>query len=70
MIGTNDLLYPLPDIIPVLICRFHQLLQLIKELFNVKRNRATDMNQIVFRLLQTFLCHQLFFIKLLTRSES
>lgn len=47
-----------------------QLCQLIKEFTDVKRNRLTNVNQVIVCLLHSLFCHQLLFVKLLTRTQS
>ena len=69
MISTDNSLYSVSDIILILISRFQKPIQLFQKLSHIKRNRAPNMNQIILRLLQPFLRHQLLFIQLLTRSK-
>lgn len=68
MISRYNLLHITPDIRIVPISHHSQLLHLLQKLIRIKRNRLPNMNQIIIRLRQPFLCHQLLFIKLLPRS--
>ena len=69
MISTHNSLHSVSDIILILISRFQKSFQLFQKLSHIKRNRASNMNQIILRLLQPFLRHQLLFIQLLTRPQ-
>lgn len=69
MISTYYFLYSFFYIIFILISSFQKPFQLLQKFFNIKRNRTPNMNQIILRLLQSFLRHQLLFIQLLARPK-
>ena len=58
------------DMFVICIRHFHQRLKVLQKTFHLERNRASDMDQIIRSFLQPLFCHQLFFIKFLSRSQS
>ena len=70
MISRHNFSYIPSDIWIIPISHNSQLLHLPQELIRIKRNRLPNMNQIIIRLRQPLLSHQLLFIKLLPRSKS
>lgn len=70
MESRYDFLHHLNDVRIVLVTCLCQLCQLTKEFTDVKRNRLTNVNQVIVCLLHSLFCHQLLFVKLLTRTQS
>ena len=62
MEGRHNFLHHLNDVRIVLVTCLCQLCQLTKEFTDVKRNRLTNVNQVIICLLHALFCHQLLFI--------
>ena len=70
MEGAHDVFDQLDDVLPVLVGRLHQALQIAQELILVKGDRAADVNQIVLRGPEALLGHQLLLIQLLPGAQA
>lgn len=70
MESRYDFFYHLNDVRTVFVTCLCQFCQLSEEFTDIKRNWFADMDQIIIGFLHSLFCHQLLFVKLLTRTQS
>lgn len=68
MESRYDFFYHLNDVRTVFVTCLCQFCQLSEEFTDIKRNWFADMDQIIIGFLHSLFCHQLLFVKLLTRT--
>ena len=70
MIGIDHTGNKSLDVTAVCICGIHKIIEVIQEPLNIKLERTTDVDLLIFRLFETFLCHELLLVELLARTKA